>query len=385
MEGYETIQSEGFTVSPPKLDLNFNLISTENPNVSDTVLTDGSIELTFSNYVKIDTVNNDSVHVDGTKNPYEIIPVKDSETDEVAKKFIIKGNFTDTLELTITVDNTVMGYNDLPVGAFSTKIENTGIIPVPAAVTNLVYNGMELTGVPDGSGYTVSGGATRDAGKYTAVLKLNEGLKWLGGSAEDAEIDWSIAEAEPSDVSVKQKAPLTYTGSELTAKVETTGQTVDGSKISFEYSTEKDREYSNKVSAFVQAGKYTVYYKAMAKNHVEVTGTFKVTVKKPIVTTVVTTTTKATTITTSKPTTVTTKATTVTTTTTSKPTTVTTKATTVSTALSTTTSVSATTVTTTTPSVTTPQITFVSGDANLDGKADVRDAAAIARFLAKKH
>ncbi len=99
MEGYETIQSEGFTVSPPKLDLNFNLISTENPNVSDTVLTDGSIELTFSNYVKIDTVNNDSVHVDGTKNPYEIIPVKDSETDEVAKKFIIKGNFTDTLEL----------------------------------------------------------------------------------------------------------------------------------------------------------------------------------------------------------------------------------------------------------------------------------------------
>ena len=180
MEGYETIQSEGFTVSPPKLDLNFNLISTENPNVSDTVLTDGSIELTFSNYVKIDTVNNDSVHVDGTKNPYEIIPVKDSETDEVAKKFIIKGNFTDTLELTITVDDTVMGYNDLPVGAFSTKIENTGIIPVPAAVTNLVYNGMELTGVPVGSGYTVSGGATRNAGKYTAVLKLNEGLKWLG-------------------------------------------------------------------------------------------------------------------------------------------------------------------------------------------------------------
>ena len=345
MEGYETIQSEGFTVSPPKLDLNFNLISTENPNVSDTVLTDGSIELTFSNYVKIDTVNNDSVHVDGTKNPYEIIPVKDSETDEVAKKFIIKGNFTDTLELTITVDNTVMGYNDLPVGAFSTKIENTGIIPVPAAVTNLVYNGMELTGVPDGSGYTVSGGATRDAGKYTAVLKLNEGLKWLGGSAEDAEIDWSIAEAEPSDVSVKQKAPLTYTGSELTAKVETTGQTVDGSKISFEYSTEKDREYSNKVSAFVQAGEYTVYYKAMAKNH------------------------KATTVTT----------------TTAKPTTVTTKATTVSTALSTTTSVSATTVTTTTPSVTTPQVTFVSGDANLDGKVDVRDCAYIARFLAKKH
>ena len=198
----------------------------------------------------------------------------------------------------------------------------------------------------------------------------------MGGSAEDAEIDWSIAEAELSDVSVKQKAPLTYTGSELTAEVETTGQTVDGSKISFEYSTEKDGEYSNKVSAFVQAGEYTVYYKAMAKNHVEVTGTFKVTVKKPIVTTVVTTTTKATT-----------------------------------------TSVSATTVTTTTPSVTTPQVTFVSGDANLDGKldvrdavfivkklaeeqrrvlpknadfnsdnkADVRDAAAIARFLAKKH
>ena len=224
----------------------------------------------------------------------------------------------------------------------------------------------------------------------------------MGGSAEDAEIDWSIAEAELSDVSVKQKAPLTYTGSELTAEVETTGQTVDGSKISFEYSTEKDGEYSNKVPAFVQAGEYTVYYKAMAKNHVEVTGTFKVTVKKPIVTTVVTTTTKATTTTMSKSTTVTTKATTVitttaksttsttkattvTTTTTAKPTTVTTKATTVSTALSTTTSVSATTVTTTTPSVTTPQVTFVSGDANLDGKVDVRDCAYIARFLAKKH
>ena len=109
-------------------------------------------------------------------------------------------------------------------------------------------------------------------------------------------------------------------------------------------------------------------------------------------------TTKATTANTTKPTTVsTTKATTANTTkpttavSTTKATVASTTGTTVSSSTSTSTPVSTTAIsttstptTTTVPPTTTPQVTEVLGDANDDGKLDVRDAAHIARMLAQR-
>ena len=68
-------------------------------------------------------------------------------------------------------------------------------ISAPVAVTGLVYNGSELTGVVAGVGYTLTGNTAMDAGDYTAVATLAEGYKWADGSTDNKEISWSIAKA----------------------------------------------------------------------------------------------------------------------------------------------------------------------------------------------
>ena len=124
-----------------------------------------------------------------------------------------------------------------------------------------------------------------------------------------------------------------------------------------------------------------------------ITTTTSTTISTTVTTTTMSSTTISTTVTTitTSATTVSTTVTTTTTTSTTVSTTVTTttmSSTTVSTTVTTTTmsstTVSTTVTTTTTPSVTTPQVTEILGDANGDGKLDVRDAAHIARLLAQR-
>ena len=88
----------------------------------------------------------------------------------------------------------------------------------------------------------------------------------------------TIEKAELTDISISQTNVLVYTGDPLSATVETTGKTVDDSEIKFEYSTEKDGEYTDTIPAFANAGEYTVYYRATAENHAEKIGKFTVTV-----------------------------------------------------------------------------------------------------------
>ena len=68
-------------------------------------------------------------------------------------------------------------------------------ISAPVAVTGLVYNGSELTGVTAGTGYTLTGNTAVDAGTHTAIATLAEGYKWSDGSTANKEISWSIAKA----------------------------------------------------------------------------------------------------------------------------------------------------------------------------------------------
>ena len=68
-------------------------------------------------------------------------------------------------------------------------------VTAPVAVTGLVYNGSELTGVTAGTGYTLTGNTAVDAGTHTAVATLAEGYKWADGSTDNKEISWSIAKA----------------------------------------------------------------------------------------------------------------------------------------------------------------------------------------------
>ncbi|MBO5905823.1 MAG: tyrosine-protein phosphatase, partial [Kiritimatiellae bacterium] len=76
-----------------------------------------------------------------------------------------------------------------------TADEDPNKITAPVAVTGLVYNGSELTGVTAGTGYTLTGNTAVDAGTHTAVATLAEGYKWADGSTDNKEISWSIAKA----------------------------------------------------------------------------------------------------------------------------------------------------------------------------------------------
>ena len=75
-------------------------------------------------------------------------------------------------------------------------------VGVPVAVTGLVYNGAEQTGVAAGEYYKVANGKGINAGYYTATVSLDDDVNTCwddeNASVEDKQIDWSIAKAIPS-------------------------------------------------------------------------------------------------------------------------------------------------------------------------------------------
>lgn len=68
-------------------------------------------------------------------------------------------------------------------------------IPIPSAVSNLVYTGSNQVGVIEGEGYTLIGNTATEAGTYQAYAKLEEGYKWADGTDERKFITYSIAKA----------------------------------------------------------------------------------------------------------------------------------------------------------------------------------------------
>ena len=68
---------------------------------------------------------------------------------------------------------------------------------IPTAVTGLVYDGTEKTGVLPGEGYVLFGNTATNAGEYvaTAVLK-DSGYVWPGGYRGEIQIPWVIMAAD---------------------------------------------------------------------------------------------------------------------------------------------------------------------------------------------
>ena len=65
---------------------------------------------------------------------------------------------------------------------------------VPTAVTGLVYNGEAQTGVEAGANYTIVGNVATNAGTYTAVATVTNGV-WEGGATGETNVTWTIARA----------------------------------------------------------------------------------------------------------------------------------------------------------------------------------------------
>jgi len=69
-------------------------------------------------------------------------------------------------------------------------------VTVPAAVTGLVYNTQEQTGVADGEFYSVADGSAVNGGIYTAVVTLDDAVNYEWATEFDGTIQWSIAKAD---------------------------------------------------------------------------------------------------------------------------------------------------------------------------------------------
>ena len=87
----------------------------------------------------------------------------------------------------------------------------TDSVAAPIANTGLVYTGKAQVGVPEGSGYKLSGiSSATDAGDYKCTATPVTGYSWTDGTTEPKTLTWSIAKAKtavPQPVS-----GLTYNG-----------------------------------------------------------------------------------------------------------------------------------------------------------------------------
>ena len=135
-------------------------------------------------------------------------------------------------------------------------------ISVPVANTGLKYTGNEQTGVPSGTGYTLSGTyAATNVGDYTAVATPNAGYVWTDGGNGAKEISWSIARANGSaaPTGLSGVAPTTENGSD--------GQ-ITGTSTDMEYSASSAFSSASGCSANattgLSAGTYYVRYKQTA-------------------------------------------------------------------------------------------------------------------------
>ena len=85
-------------------------------------------------------------------------------------------------------------------------------IPIPTAVTGLMYTGSEITGVLEGEGYTLEGNKATNVGTYTAKATLKEDYEWEDGTKEVKSITWTIEGT---------KIPVAVTGLRYNGKTQT--------------------------------------------------------------------------------------------------------------------------------------------------------------------
>lgn len=85
----------------------------------------------------------------------------------------------------------------------------------PVAITGLIYNAAEQTGVPAGEGYTIVGNTGTNAGTYTATATLKARHQWSDGTVDPIELSWAISAASIEDAIITNPAAQLYTGEEL--------------------------------------------------------------------------------------------------------------------------------------------------------------------------
>ena len=121
-------------------------------------------------------------------------PIDIEDIKDVDLTFWLGGSTSFSDEYTVWIDQ--MKWEPEGEDKKPTVYTNT----VPSAVTGLVYDGTEKTGVQAGYGYTVgytiSGNVATNAGNYVATATPDAYCVWPDGSSNAMEFNWSIAKAE---------------------------------------------------------------------------------------------------------------------------------------------------------------------------------------------
>ena len=120
----------------------------------------------------------------------------------------------------------------------------------------------------DGTSYSESSTAPTDAGKYTAKITV-------GG--QTASVNYEIAKANLTNVSVEQNETLTYTGQPQAPEVSASATAVNSQTVTFTYSKTENGEYGDMPTITnVSEDGTKIYYKASAPNHNDAFGYFTV-------------------------------------------------------------------------------------------------------------
>lgn len=116
-----------------------------------------------------------------------------------------------------------------------------------------------------------------NAGSYDAEWTFTPAEGYEEYAPATGTVTVTVEPAELTGVSVRASSTY-YTGKPQHASTIASGQSVDGTTVTFTYSDKVDGDYTSDGPTFTDAGTYTVYYKAEAANHKTATGSFTVTI-----------------------------------------------------------------------------------------------------------
>ncbi len=242
--------------------------------------------------------------VNAIKNGNAVLTAGTDYTVSADGTITLKASYLDALkagEYTFTVSYNPQGVETDKVNmttAFTVKVEKADGKVSNLNISSKTYDGNAVT-VPtfdklgdgaatieykvkgaDDSTYTTT--APKDAGDYVVRVTVAESENYKAASAT---AEFTIGRASITGISVKQDGKLTYNGKAQTPTVSTSATTVDGSKVTFTYSTESEGPYSTEIPSFTNAGwTHLVYYRATAENHNASYGSFLVEIEKATVT-----------------------------------------------------------------------------------------------------
>ena len=188
-------------------------------------------------------------------------------------------------------------YHEDATGTFDFTINPGTIENVSVTVTSgpFTYDGTPKSPTLQVSGTTPTVEpqftySTEESGVYSTEVPSfvepgNHTIYWKVSApnyvTQSGSISFTINPADMTDVSVTVTSdPFVYDGSAKAPVLQTTGETVTGEDPTFTYSKEEAGVYSEEIPTFTDAGTHTIYWKANATGHNEVTGSIQFTINK---------------------------------------------------------------------------------------------------------